>query len=214
MNRLPLSVAVPLSALIISACAVAQPSTPTQLAELQHKLQIPEDLEAIRDTGYCYGRAQDVVYRNYADTERAKCEGLEAFRRCFTDDATFTITFFGSEPVAQTPNLEAWVDFVIGFGQDSTYTSTRHLISNFEIELTGPDSAVMYSSGVNPHFIQESMSETGPAVDWLIGNYRDELRRIDGVWKVTGKTLNADEFLRSPGFYPNGQSDGSGNIGI
>lgn len=202
--------------IVLAGCAAAQSTPPgsAELAEVQARLQRLEDSEAIRDTQFCYGNAQDVVYRNYADEARAEREGLAAFQECFTDDANITITFFGGEPLEASGSLTEWIDFVWNFSQTEGYGSTRHLLSNLAVEFTGPDSAVVRSAGTTPHFIRGSETEEQPAVDWITGNYRGDVVRTADGWKLTTFQINGEEALRSPGFYPFGQSDGSGNLGF
>lgn len=218
-NRLDLStiwsfVIVGLFLVVLAGCAVAQTPASADLGELQTRIQRLEDSEAIRDTQFCYGRAQDVLYRNYTDEAKAKREALAAFQECFTDDADITITFFGGEPLEASDTLTEWIDFVYAFGQAEGYGSTRHLLSNLSVEFTGPDTAVVRSAGTTPHFIRGSETEEQPAVDWITGNYQGDVVRTDDGWKLTTFHINGEEALRSPGFFPFGQSDGSGNIGF
>jgi hypothetical protein len=183
-------------------------------AALLTRLQQLEDTLAIQETQYCYGRAQDVVYRNYANELKSTTDGVLAFEKCFADNANISISLLGGDILFEANTLPDWVGFVYGFGQSNKYLSTRHLISNIEIEFTSPDSATVYSSGVNPHFIMGSASENEPAIDWIIGNYLSTVERIDGEWQITKMRINGDEYARTPGFYPVGQTDGSGNIGF
>lgn len=172
------------------------------------------DIVAIQNTQACYGRAQDVVYRNYANKSRAEREGLAAFGQCFTPGAHVTITVHGTKVLDRADSIRAWTQFVYQFGHTNGITSTRHLLGNIEVKLTGPDSAVVYSSGITPHFVGQGAGARHPAIDWIIGNYRGVVHRINGRWLITSFRINADEFAQTGATYPLGVSNGSGNIGF
>jgi hypothetical protein len=186
----------------------------TDSSALAAKVQKLEDQLAVLETQYCYGRAQDVIYRNYASEAKSKGDGLAAFQKCFTDNANISISLLGGDILQDTKALPDWVNFVYNFGQSNKYLSTRHLISNIEIKFEDADTATVYSSGVNPHFIKGSDKGNEPAVDWIIGNYLSTVKRTDKGWKIAKMRINGDEFARTPGFYPFGQTNGSGNIGF
>jgi hypothetical protein len=170
------------------------------------------DIVAVEATQACYGRAQDVVYRNYANEKVAKQQGIAAFEACFAPTAKVAIGLFGNAPFERADSVPAWVDFVWQYGQDHHYLSTRHLIGNVEVEFTGRDTAVVYSSGTTPHFI--GANGATPGVDWITGNYRGQLRRTHGQWLITDFLINADEIAHGTVDYPNGTSTGNGNIGF
>jgi hypothetical protein len=170
------------------------------------------DTVAIQATQACYGRAQDVVYRNYANAAKAKREGHAAFAACFTEDAHISIGLLGAAPFERADSIGGWVDFVRQFGLDHGYLSARHLIGNVEVVYTSRDTATVYSAGTTPHFVGAGTST--PGIDWIIGNYRGQVKRIHGQWLITEFQINADEFAHTAAQYPNGRSDGSGNIGF
>lgn len=172
------------------------------------------DIVAIQTTQACYGRAQDVVYRNYADGDKARREGLAAFGKCFTPNAHITIGLFGQAPFETANTLEGWVAFVRQFGLDHGYLSARHLLGNVEVNFTGPDTAVVFAAGITPHFIGAGAQAQAPGIDWIIGNYRGVVKKINGRWMITEYQINADEFAHATVDYPLGRSDGSGNIGF
>lgn len=170
------------------------------------------DIVSIEGTQACYGRAQDVVYRNYANADKAAREGRAAFGACFTPNAHISIGLLGQTPFERAASIDEWVAFVRQFGLDHGYLSARHLIGNVEVVFTGRDTATVYSSGTTPHFI--GAGSAAPGVDWIIGNYRGTVQRIRGVWLITDFQINADEFAHTAADYPVGRSDGSGNIGF
>jgi SnoaL-like domain len=173
------------------------------------------DWQSIYDAQACYGRAQDVVYRTYANEAKAKRDGLTAFGKCFTRNADISIRLLGGTELEHTHTLAAWVNFVYNFGQTNNYSATRHLIGNIQIRFTGPNTATVWSSGVNPHFIRGSSTDTpAPAIDWIIGNYKGYLVRTHAGWKINRFLINGDEFAHTPGSYPLGIPDGTGNIGF
>lgn len=172
------------------------------------------DIVAIQNTQACYGRAQDVVYRNYANKTRAEREGLAAFEQCFTPGADVTITLHGTKVLDRAKNIRAWTQFVYQFGHTNGITSTRHLLGNFEVKFTGPNSAIVFAGGVTPHFVGQGAGARHPSIDWIIGNYRGVVHRIHGRWLITSYRINADEFAQASVTYPLGVSNGSGNIGF
>lgn len=172
------------------------------------------DTVAIQNTQACYGRAQDVVYRNYANKRRAEREGLAAFGQCFTPGADVTITVHGTKVLDHASNIRAWTQFVYQFGHSNGITSTRHLLSNIEVKLTGPDKGIVYSAAITPHFVGQGVGAKHPAVLWITANYRGVVHRINGRWLITSFRINADEFAQASATYPLGVSNGSGNIGF
>lgn len=172
------------------------------------------DIVAIQNTQACYGRAQDVVYRNYANKRRAEREGLAAFGQCFTPGADVTITVHGTKVLDHASNIRAWTQFVYRFGHSNGITSTRHLLSNIEVKLTGPDKGIVYSAAITPHFVGQGVGAKHPAVLWITANYRGVVHRINGRWLITSFRINADEFAQASATYPLGVSNGSGNIGF
>jgi hypothetical protein len=172
------------------------------------------DIVAIQNTQACYGRAQDVVYRNYANKSRAEREGVAAFGQCFTPGADVTITVHGTKVLDHASNIRAWTQFVYQFGHSNGITSTRHLLGNIEVKLTGPDRGIVYSAAITPHFVGQGVGAKHPAILWITGNYRGVVHRINGRWLITSFRINADEFARASATYPLGVSNGSGNIGF
>jgi hypothetical protein len=138
-------------------------------------------LAAIQNTQACYGRAQDVVYRKYANKSRAEREGIAAFGQCFTPGADVTITVHGTKVLDQAKNIRAWTQFVYQFGHSNGITSTRHLLGNIEVKLTGASSGIVYSSGITPHFVGQGVGAKHPAIDWIIGNYGGVVHRINAA---------------------------------
>jgi SnoaL-like domain len=172
------------------------------------------DIVAIQTTQACYGRAQDVVYRNYANRHRAVSEGVAAFEQCFTPGADVTITLHGTKVLDHAKNIGAWTQFVYQFGHTNGITSTRHLLGNIEVKLTGPDRGFVYSAAITPHFVGQGVGAKHPAILWIIANYRGVVHRINGRWLITSFRINADEAARANVTYPLGVSNGNGNIGF
>jgi hypothetical protein len=172
------------------------------------------DIVAIQSTQACYGRAQDVVYRNYANKGRAVREGIAAFGQCFTPGADVTITVHGTKVLDHAKNIGAWTRFVYQFGHANGITSTRHLLGNIEVKLTGPDRGIVYAAAITPHFVGQGVGARHPAILWITGNYRGVVHRINGRWLITSYRINADEFAQANVTYPLGVSNGSGNIGF
>jgi hypothetical protein len=172
------------------------------------------DIVALQGTQACYGRAQDVVYRNFAKENKALTEGLAAFSKCFVKNANIHIGLDGQSDFESAPDLSSWVRFVRQFGLDHHYLSARHLISNVQVTFTGRDTANVYSAGITPHFVGKGNGADTPGVDWIIGDYESTERRIDGKWMITNLKINASEYANSTATYPLGESAGDGNIGF
>ena len=117
-----------------------------------------------------------------------------------------TITVHGTKVLDRASNIRAWTQFVYQFGHANGITSTRHLLGNIEVKLTGPDSAVVYASGITPHFVGQGVGARHPAIDWIIGNYRGVVHRINGRWLITSYRINADEFAQAKVAYPLGSA--------
>jgi hypothetical protein len=217
MNSMRLSMRVGVTAAVLAAAGIIATVSGGATAGADDRIRDADrsaDIVAIQGTQSCYGRAQDVVYRNYADADKARREGLAAFGKCFTPDAHIAIGLFGQAPFETADSLQAWVEFVRQFGQDHGYLSARHLLGNIEVVFTGPTSAVVYSAGTTPHFVGTGAGSQTPGIDWIIGNYRGEVEKINGSWMITSYRINADEFAHTAADYPLGRSDGSGNIGF
>lgn len=69
----------------------------------------------------------------------------------------------------------------------STSSIMRHLISNSEVELTGPDSA----SGMSYVTTLVQKGEVGPAI-LSVGRYVDEYRKQDGEWRISRRIIKMD----------------------
>ncbi len=172
------------------------------------------DTLAIQNAQACYGRAQDVVYRNYADESRAKSQGITAFEQCFTPNAHVKITVHGNQVLDDAASIPDWVNFVFQFGKSNGITSARHVLGNTEVNFTGEDSATFVASANTPHFIGQGVGADHQAILWVTGDYRAVVHRINGRWLITDFLINADELAQTSATYPFDVSDGSGNIGF
>ncbi|MGL5929464.1 MAG: nuclear transport factor 2 family protein, partial [Dermatophilaceae bacterium] len=111
------------------------------------------DIVELEQAMASYGPAQDVAYRNYADPVKAKRECVAGFGKAFAADADISIRLLGGAPIQRTRSLGAWCDFLETFSTENGISSTRHLIGNVEVRLTGRDRAVVTAAGTTPHFL-------------------------------------------------------------
>src|SRR5215468_7343691 len=96
--------AVAIAAVAVAAGAVgvvSSGSAPASASDATTSADRTADIVAIQNTQACYGRAQDVVYRNYANEHMAKSQGIAAFEQCFTPGAHVTITIHGNQVLDQ-----------------------------------------------------------------------------------------------------------------
>jgi hypothetical protein len=172
-----------------------------QVEDLAVRAQVLEDRAAIREAADCYGRGHDEIFRHLQGDQRA---ALAILRNCHVDDVATDIFFFTeATPMAQLTSLAQLVGFIEQFAVNSKYTSARNVPGDIQIDLTGPDTAVMLSSTSAPHFIQSPAAGVQPTLDLVSAHYRDQLARgADGTWRTTKKALIIDQIWRGSGAYP------------
>ena len=114
----------------------------------------------------------------------------ELLHTCFTADAACDYGPLGSWPGAD--DLVVFMEEAhAGMGP------TQHLLSNFQIEVTG-DRA---SSLTYVHAVTVLASHPD---DWIdtIGTYEDRLRRTAGGWRITDRSFRTTRTVLSPSLTP------------
>lgn len=172
------------------------------------------DEEGLRRLAYCYGRGLDEISIHHGDRPKGRQLATAIYESCFDANVVIEVRPLGSaDPLRVTTGVAAWVDFADGFFAENKYSSTRHLMSNFAIELTSDTTARMTSYASIPHFIQSAdardAKSAAPTVEYMIARYVDEARREpDGTWRTTKKLVYLEEIWRGVGFFPGGQGAG------
>ncbi len=189
-----------------SAIAADEMSNETRLDRLESK-------QEIRQLAFCYGQGLDDIAINFSDVSRGQVKATERYEDCFVDDVTITVFALGNleAPLRSTTGIDEWVAFASSFFQEAGYSATRHLMSNFDVTLTGTDTAVMTSYASIPHFILDRSALTEDSatqtLEFMIARYEDEVARdTSGKWRVVEKTVYLEEIWRGVGFFPGGQA--------
>lgn len=176
-------------------------------SSLEDRLTALEDQAAITSLVQCYSAANDIIFvtRYRQNAETAVAMGVERLHECFTDDAEFTVTFFGnsSEPWAVVNGHQPWAEVVVMFGEQNNITSTRHASGGVEIEIDG-DSAVVRAQSVTPHFQANAGETAAPSNLLLIGDYTGTAVRTDDGWRLTHWLIDVVENQQVSGVFPFG----------
>jgi uncharacterized protein (TIGR02246 family) len=161
-------------ALLLSASGVwsyAQERRATKPPSVEQRLQRMEDLDAIRELLVAYGRSFDA--RDFV-----------TYSNLFAKDGVW----IGGAAGAQSYQGPSAIREMVEKGYPPTvFPGSYHIMSNFAIELTGADTAKVWSrwtfvvSGVH----QEPVIFRG-------GFYDDELVREEGRWKFKRRVVATD----------------------
>lgn len=199
-----------LSVLAVAGCSnAAAQSVPEE--PIARRLR---DEDALRTLAYCYGRGLDEISIHYANRPEGKRRATALYERCFEPNVTIEVYALGADkPLRTTATIGEWVDFADGFFADNRYSSTRHLMSNFSVEMKGIDAATVTSYASIPHFLRSDTARdaasAAPTVEYMIARYVDEAaRKPDGTWRTVRKTVYLEEIWRGTGFFPGGQGAG------
>ncbi|MEV4124490.1 nuclear transport factor 2 family protein [Nocardia sp. NPDC049707] len=135
--------------------------TVARLGELESRLAILEDREAIRDVLYRYARAAD------------RCD-LDLFKSCYHSDAIDVHWFYNG-------NAHAFADYVVPLL--AQIANSQHSITNPLIELDG-DRAFVESQWYVLHHIPMD-DGSGRFIDQqLEGRYIDVFEKRDAQWRI------------------------------
>jgi len=177
------------------------------------RLQTFADREAVQQLMYHYGRGNDEVGRNHADRETGSRRALVEYQKAFVSDVQITVyPLRSATPLNRSRTLAEWMPFVTGFYNTAKYSSTLHLMSNFDITFQDANTAQGSAFAHVPHYIQSAAKDAGAAtvsVENMLCRYEFVARRQpDGAWKITDLSIYLDEIERQAGFFPNGQQPG------
>ena len=104
---------------------------------------------------------------------------------CFSQDATFELEIKGADAippfVGRAAVMKLMTDSINSHSEDR-----RHVVSNIFFESEGDHAASVVSTLVAFH------SEHGKIGVMTAGVYRDQVRRIDGFWKIAVRHLALD----------------------
>jgi hypothetical protein len=200
-----------------TAKAAARPGTPAYerwLGQQLGTLQRLSDESALRKLMYAYGRGNDVMSIHHADRARARQRGAAEYAQAFTPSTRVEVYALGADkPIGQVTGVADWVDFVSQYYTGNGYSSTLHLMSNFEIGFEGSDKARLSAYALAPHFFQRAaakdLASADTAVEWMLCRYLAQAERQgDGSWKIARLQIHLEEISRAPGFFPGGQPSG------
>lgn len=177
------------------------------------RLQQSADRDAIRQLAFHYARGNDELSVHFNDralgSRRAQAEYAEAF----APEVKITVyPLRNATPLREVTGISAWIAFADGFFKNANYSSSLHLMSNFDIDFTDSDTARVSAYAGVPHFIRsDARTPEAQAVtlEYMLCRYDYTAKRqADGRWKITQFTIYLDEIQRSQGFYPGGQAGG------
>ncbi|MEN0067826.1 MAG: nuclear transport factor 2 family protein [Myxococcota bacterium] len=187
-----------------SGLAQAFDDLSNDVIDLNETLASQVDVAALTRFADCYGRGHDLVFFDLGGSQTA---ALDALGDCFASDVVSEFRFFGAPNGDVLEGLPALVGFIEQFALQSGYNTARNIPGNVNVELLGPDDALVTYSGNTPHF---SVAPTDPKargfVEWFSARYTATARRdADGVWRTTQFDIEIDEVIRQEADFPFGQ---------
>ncbi|MDX2234400.1 MAG: nuclear transport factor 2 family protein [Hyphomonadaceae bacterium] len=183
------------------------------LGQTLGRLQQAADRDAIRQLAFHYARGNDELSVHFNDRPLGRTRAQAEYAQAFAPDVSITVyPLRSSTPLRKVSGIADWIAFADGFFENAKYSSSLHLMSNFDIRFTGPDTARASAYAGVPHFIQ-STARTAEAqavtLEYMLCRYDYVAKRqADGSWRITEFTIYLDEIQRSQGFYPGGQASG------
>jgi len=195
------------------AADLVQPRA-AKLAPSQAALQRLQDAEALRQLAYSYGRGNDAVAIHHGDRAKGREAATAEYSKGFAPGVQVEVyALGGSTPIGRATGVAEWVQFVEKFYDNAQYTSTLHLMSNFDIRFTDANTAVMSAHALAPHFIRSAAQNAASAetsLELMNCRYTFSAKRgNDGRWQTTQLRIELLEIWRGPGFYPGGQGKGT-----
>jgi hypothetical protein len=139
---------------------------------------------AMENVPQTYIDRQDVVATVNAVFNTSDRREWDACARLFAPEVLLDYQSLSGQPPARLSPariITAWQGVLPGF------QSTQHMVSNHEVEFTGPDAAVCRCYGHAVHYLPG----TAGGDEWgVYGTYRLELVRGEGGWKVRAMQYN------------------------
>jgi len=177
------------------------------------RLQQAADRDAIRQLAFHYARGNDELSVHYANRPLGRSLAQAEYAQGFAPDVKITVYPLRSPtPLREVTGIPDWIAFADGFFSNAKYSSSLHLMSNFDIKFTDADTARVSTYAGVPHFIQsgaKSADALDTTLEYMLCRYDYVAKRqADGSWKITNFTIYLDEIQRSKGFYPGGQANG------
>jgi hypothetical protein len=212
--------AVSATALLVAVPAAAQtaprPGTAaydTWVGERLATLQQSSDRDAIRQLAFHYARGNDELSVHFANRGEGRRLAQAEYAQAFTPDVKITVyPLRNATPLREVVGIPDWIAFADGFFETANYSSSLHLMSNFDIDFPDADTARVSAYAGVPHFIRsDARTPEAQAVtlEYMLCRYDYVAKRqADGGWKITEFTIYLDEIQRSQGFYPSGQASG------
>jgi hypothetical protein len=201
-------------ALALTTPALAAPAPERLSGQQLATLQRLADESALRQLMFHYGRGNDEIAIRHADRPAGRARGAAEYEKAFTPATRVEVYALGGDkPIGQLTGVPAWVDFVDQYYAGAGYSSTLHLMSNFDIAFDGANRARLSAYALAPHFFvraaARSKATADTAVEWMIARYALEAeRQRDGGWKIARLQIHLEEMAHAPGFFPGGQRNG------
>jgi 3-phenylpropionate/cinnamic acid dioxygenase small subunit len=121
-------------------------------------------------------RIEDLVIRYATSLDR---RDWDALRECFFDDAVADYGVLG--------RYEG-VDAILTGAREplQRLDASQHLLGNLVVEFTDADNAVVTSYVQAQHYLANAI---GDSLATIGGTYTDEVRRVEGRWRIARLTL-------------------------
>jgi hypothetical protein len=117
----------------------------------------------------------DTLYR-YASTIDTK--DYPRLRSLFVDDAV--AQYAGAEPIHGADAIVAWIDSMT---LDRAWQ--HHLVNVYHVDIDGDEARTL-----TYHTSHQITTADPDTVIVIVARYRDELRKVDGTWKITDKRMD------------------------
>jgi uncharacterized protein (TIGR02246 family) len=163
--------AVALAIAFSGMLAYGQSARPAKKATIEQRLQHMEDLEQIRDLLVAYGIAFDK--RDYG-----------GYGNLFAKDGVWVGGAQGAQSYTGPAAITAFVEKVY---QPTVFPGSYHIMSSFDVDITGPDTATAKSRWT---FVVHGVHNE-PQI-FRGGYYDDQLVREDGSWKFKRRVVGTD----------------------
>lgn len=177
------------------------------------RLRQSADRDAIRQLAFNYARGNDELSIHFNNRALGRTRAEAEYAQAFASDVKITVyPLRNAVPLREVTGIPDWIAFADSYFETAGYSSSLHLMSNFDIDFTDADTATVSAYAGVPHFIRSDAraAETqAVTLEYMLCRY-DYIakRQADGSWKITAFTINLDEIQRSQGFYPGGQAGG------
>lgn len=177
------------------------------------RLQRAADRDAIRQLAFHYARGNDELSVHFNNRAVGRSRAQAEYAKAFAPDVKITVyPLRSATPLRQVTGIADWIAFADGFFENAKYSSSLHLMSNFDIQFADANTARASAYAGVPHFIQSTAraaESQAVTLEYMLCRYDYVVKRQpDGSWKIIEFTIYLDEIQRSQGFYPGGQASG------